>query len=144
MKFKFFCYFVVPLFVGVFICMDSCCRAVIAVGRLNDHRLGANEAPPCYFYSVYLVSKLESVFNDIKAGKVAEKARAVDGFGTFTNPKIVSRSWWPRNRTSAFAFHRQTRFEFSGRFGSSQSVSGPARGDDTMLADSLDLDCRKN
>jgi glutamine synthetase len=43
-------------------------RAVIASAS-NDHRLGANEAPPAIL-SVYLGDQLEGVFNDIKDGKV--------------------------------------------------------------------------
>ena len=42
-------------------------RAVIA-SAANDHRLGANEAPPAIL-SVYLGDQLEAVFNDIKNGK---------------------------------------------------------------------------
>ena len=48
-------------------------RAVIASAS-NDHRLGANEAPPAIL-SVYLGDQLESVFKDIKAGKLLEKAK---------------------------------------------------------------------
>ena len=44
-------------------------RAVIASAG-NDHRLGANEAPPAIL-SVYLGDQLEKVFQDIKDGKVA-------------------------------------------------------------------------
>jgi glutamine synthetase len=43
-------------------------RAVVATAG-NDHRLGANEAPPAII-SVYLGSQLEEVFNQIKDGEV--------------------------------------------------------------------------
>jgi glutamine synthetase len=108
-------------------------RAVIA-SAANDHRLGANEAPPAIL-SVYLGDQLESVFNDIKAGKLLEKAKG--GLMDLGLSQILKfeRDPGDRNRTSPFAF-TGNRFEFRA-VGSSQSVSGPLVAMNTMLADSL-------
>lgn len=108
-------------------------RAVIASAS-NDHRLGANEAPPAIL-SVYLGSQLESVFSDIKEGKLLEKA--VGGVMDLGLSQILKfeRDPGDRNRTSPFAF-TGNRFEFRA-VGSSQSVSGPLVAMNTMLADSL-------
>jgi glutamine synthetase len=109
-------------------------RAVIASAS-NDHRLGANEAPPAIL-SVYLGDQLESVFKDIKGGKLLEKAKG--GFMDLGLAQILKfeRDPGDRNRTSPFAF-TGNRFEFRA-VGSSQSVSGPLVAMNTMLADSLD------
>lgn len=108
-------------------------RAVIA-SAANDHRLGANEAPPAIL-SVYLGDQLESVFKDIKAGKLLEKAKG--GLMDLGLSQILTfeRDPGDRNRTSPFAF-TGNRFEFRA-VGSSQSVSGPLVAMNTMLADSL-------
>ena len=109
-------------------------RAVIASAS-NDHRLGANEAPPAIL-SVYLGDQLEKVFMDIKKGKLA-KSKA-GGLMKLGLPQILhfERDPGDRNRTSPFAF-TGNRFEFRA-VGSSQSVSGPLVAMNTMLADSLE------
>ena len=109
-------------------------RAVIA-SAANDHRLGANEAPPAIL-SVYLGDQLEAVFNDIKEGNVA--ASSDGGVMDLGLSQILpfTRDPGDRNRTSPFAF-TGNRFEFRA-VGSSQSVSGPLVAMNTMLADSLD------
>lgn len=108
-------------------------RAVIASAS-NDHRLGANEAPPAIL-SVYLGDQLEQVFNDIMEGKVTHSA--VGGKMDLGLAQILKfeRDPGDRNRTSPFAF-TGNRFEFRA-VGSSQSVSGPLVAMNTMLADSL-------
>ncbi|NND76391.1 MAG: glutamine synthetase type III [Ilumatobacter sp.] len=109
-------------------------RAVIAsVG--NDHRLGANEAPPAIL-SLYLGDQLEAVFNDIKEGNTAESNGG--GVMDLGLAQILpfTRDPGDRNRTSPFAF-TGNRFEFRA-VGSSQSISGPLVAMNTMLADSLD------
>lgn len=108
-------------------------RAVIATAS-NDHRLGANEAPPAIL-SVYLGDQLEKVFMDIKDGKLRETAQGGEmdlGLSQILN---FERDPGDRNRTSPFAF-TGNRFEFRA-VGSSQSVSGPLVAMNTMLADSL-------
>ena len=109
-------------------------RAAIASAS-NDHRLGANEAPPAIL-SVYLGDQLEKIFEDIKAGKLAptDDGGIMDlGLSQILNFK---RDSGDRNRTSPFAF-TGNRFEFRA-VGSSQSVSGPLIAMNTMLTDSLD------
>ena len=109
-------------------------RAVIASAS-NDHRLGANEAPPAIL-SVYLGAQLEKVFEDIQAGKLAptDDGGEMDiGLSQIMNFK---RDSGDRNRTSPFAF-TGNRFEFRA-VGSAQSVSGPLIAMNTMLADSLE------
>jgi glutamine synthetase len=109
-------------------------RAVIASAS-NDHRLGANEAPPAIM-SVYLGTQLESVFEQIKNGSVAESQKSgVMDLGVDVLPKLAKDAG-DRNRTSPFAF-TGNRFEFRA-VGSNQSVSGPLIVLNTMLADALE------
>ncbi|WP_054341647.1 glutamine synthetase III [Neptunomonas antarctica] len=109
-------------------------RAVIA-SAANDHRLGANEAPPAIL-SVYLGTQLEKVFDDIKTG--ALHVPTSGGLMDLGLSQILQfeRDPGDRNRTSPFAF-TGNRFEFRA-VGSSQSVSGPLVAMNTMLADSLE------
>ncbi|MEL6495320.1 MAG: glutamine synthetase III [Cyanobacteria bacterium J06623_7] len=109
-------------------------RAVIA-NASNDHRLGANEAPPAIM-SVYLGSQLEELFNKIASGELDDSyshSGQMD-FNVNTLPPLAKDAG-DRNRTSPFAF-TGNRFEFRA-VGSSQSVSGPLIALNTMLADSL-------
>ncbi|MGF1541244.1 MAG: glutamine synthetase III [Pleurocapsa sp.] len=109
-------------------------RAVVATAS-NDHRLGANEAPPAII-SVYLGSQLEDVFEQIQKGELtACKPGDVMDFGVPTLP-IFMKDSGDRNRTSPFAF-TGNRFEFRA-VGSHQSVAGPLIAMNTILADSLD------
>jgi len=108
-------------------------RAVIASAG-NDHRLGANEAPPAIL-SVYLGSQIEAVFDQIAEGKIdgGDVAGIMDMGLTQILP--FAKDAGDRNRTSPFAF-TGNRFEFRA-VGSDQSVSGPLIAMNTMLADSL-------
>ncbi|AFZ42633.1 glutamine synthetase catalytic region [Halothece sp. PCC 7418] len=109
-------------------------RAAIATAS-NDHRLGANEAPPAIM-SVYLGTQLEEIFEQIKTGTVSEsKQKGVLDIGVDVVPQLTQDAG-DRNRTSPFAF-TGNRFEFRA-VGSNQSVSGPLIVLNTMLADSLD------
>ncbi len=108
-------------------------RAAIASAS-NDHRLGANEAPPAIL-SVYLGSEIEGIFEQIKSG-------SLDGAGESSIMDLglsqiipFAKDSGDRNRTSPFAF-TGNRFEFRA-VGSQQSVSGPLIAMNTMLADSL-------
>lgn len=108
-------------------------RAVIASAG-NDHRLGANEAPPAIL-SVYLGDQLEKVFEQIRTGKLTGSTDGGEmdlGLDQILN---FDRDPGDRNRTSPFAF-TGNRFEFRA-VGSEQSVSGPLVAMNTMLADSL-------
>ncbi len=108
-------------------------RAVVATAG-NDHRLGANEAPPAIL-SVYLGSQLEDVYRQIREGRLESSSLGqVMHFGVDTLPEFV-RDPGDRNRTSPFAF-TGNRFEFRA-VGSSQSVAGPLVALNTIMADSL-------
>ena len=108
-------------------------RAAIATAS-NDHRLGANEAPPAII-SVYLGSQLEDVFNQIKAGQLkSSTSGGVMQLGVDSLPEFPKDAG-DRNRTSPFAF-TGNRFEFRA-VGSGQSVAGPLVVLNTVLADSL-------
>ncbi len=96
-------------------------RAAIASPG-NDHRLGANEAPPAII-SVFLGSMLEKICNDIEEGKSAKATEQliIDlGVGKIPN---ISKDYTDRNRTSPFAF-TGNKFEFRA-VGSSTIVSIP-------------------
>jgi glutamine synthetase len=108
-------------------------RAVVATAS-NDHRLGANEAPPAII-SIYLGSQLEDVFNQIQQGAITgSKSKGIMNIGVDTLPEIPQDAG-DRNRTSPFAF-TGNRFEFRA-VGSGQSVAGPLVAMNTILADSL-------
>lgn len=108
-------------------------RAVIASAG-NDHRLGANEAPPAIL-SVYLGTQIEEIFEQIKKGKLdgTDEGGIMDMGLSQILP--FAKDAGDRNRTSPFAF-TGNRFEFRA-VGSDQSVSGPLIAMNTMLADSL-------
>lgn len=108
-------------------------RSVVASAS-NDHRLGANEAPPAIM-SVYLGDQLEAVFNQLKKGVPTDsKARGVMHLGVDSLPTFAKDAG-DRNRTSPFAF-TGNRFEFRA-VGSSASIAGPLVAMNTILADSL-------
>lgn len=109
-------------------------RATVASAS-NDHRLGANEAPPAIM-SVYLGEQLTDVFEQIKTGQVKGcKQKCFMTVGVDTLPPLP-RDPGDRNRTSPFAF-TGNRFEFRA-VGSSMSIAGPQVALNTMMAESLD------
>lgn len=101
----------------------------------NDHRLGANEAPPAIM-SIFLGAQLTDVFEQIAAGgaKQSKKAGTLT-VGVDTLPPLPMDAT-DRNRTSPFAF-TGNRFEFRA-VGSSQSIAGPQVVLNTIMAESLD------
>jgi glutamine synthetase len=101
----------------------------------NDHRLGANEAPPAII-SVYLGNQLTEIFEQIENGglKSAREPGTLT-VGVDTLPPLP-RDAGDRNRTSPFAF-TGNKFEFRA-VGSSQSISGPLVVLNTIMAESLD------
>ena len=110
-------------------------RAAIATAS-NDHRLGANEAPPAII-SVFLGEQLTDVFEQIRAGGAkSSKTKGLLEIGVDTLPKLP-RDPGDRNRTSPFAF-TGNRFEFRA-VGSSQSIAGPMTALNTIMAESLDF-----
>ncbi|MEX2583958.1 MAG: glutamine synthetase III [Gemmatimonadota bacterium] len=101
----------------------------------NDHRLGANEAPPAII-SVFLGAELTEIFEQLEAGtKATSKAGGLLGLGTPVLPQLPKHSG-DRNRTSPFAF-TGNKFEFRA-VGSSQSISFPATVLNTIVAESID------
>jgi glutamine synthetase len=109
-------------------------RATIAHAG-NDHRLGANEAPPAII-SVYLGEQLTDIFEQIgKGGAKSSKKPGSLNVGVDTLPAFPKDAG-DRNRTSPFAF-TGNKFEFRA-VGASQSVSGPLVALNTIMAESLD------
>ncbi|NLD90517.1 MAG: glutamine synthetase type III [Lentisphaerae bacterium] len=101
----------------------------------NDHRLGANEAPPAII-SIFLGEQLTEVFENLAKGTTGKaKAPGVLTVGVDTLPPLPKDAG-DRNRTSPFAF-TGNKFEFRA-VGSSQSVAGPLVILNTIIADSLD------
>ncbi|GHU78994.1 glutamine synthetase [Clostridia bacterium] len=100
----------------------------------NDHRLGANEAPPA-IVSIFLGDELAGILDSIKNGtlyKGPDKTQM--GIGVDALPHFP-RDTTDRNRTSPFAF-TGNKFEFR-MPGSSLSISGPNIVLNTIVADSL-------
>jgi glutamine synthetase len=101
----------------------------------QDHRLGANEAPPAII-SIFLGADLEKVFTAIETGKVqASKPGSFLGLGTPVLPPLPLHGG-DRNRTSPFAF-TGNKFEFRA-LGSSQSPALPNTVLNTIVAESID------
>jgi glutamine synthetase len=108
-------------------------RAAVAHAG-NDHRLGANEAPPA-IVSVFLGEQLTDIFEQIQRGGVkSSKGKATLQLGVSTLPPLPKDST-DRNRTSPFAF-TGNKFEFR-MPGSAQSLSGPNFVLNTIVAESL-------
>ena len=109
-------------------------RATVASAS-NDHRLGANEAPPAIM-SAYLGEQLADVFEQIKKGEVkGSKQKGVMHIGVDTLPPLPMDPG-DRNRTSPFAF-TGNRFEFRA-VGSSHSIAGAQVALNAMMTESLD------
>ncbi len=109
-------------------------RASVA-SATNDHRLGANEAPPAII-SIFLGDQLTDVFDQIaKGGATSSKEKGTLTIGVDTLP-VLPTDPGDRNRTSPFAF-TGNRFEFRAP-GSLQSIAGPMVTINTILAESLD------
>jgi glutamine synthetase len=109
-------------------------RASIASAG-QDHRLGANEAPPAII-SIFLGSELEKVFGAIERGEAGESAPdSLLGLGTPVLPPLPMHGA-DRNRTSPFAF-TGNKFEFRA-LGSSMSLSLPNTVLNTIVAEAID------
>ena len=101
----------------------------------NDHRLGANEAPPAII-SIFLGDQLADVFDQIaKGGATRSKEKGTLTIGVDTLPNLT-KDPGDRNRTSPFAF-TGNRFEFRAP-GSNQTVAGPMVMLNTIMAEALD------
>jgi glutamine synthetase len=110
-------------------------RASIASAG-NDHRLGANEAPPAIL-SVFLGEMLTDIFEQIEksGGAKSTKQGGVQDLGVSVLPKLP-RDAGDRNRTSPFAF-TGNKFEFRA-VSSGQSIAFPNMVLNAAMADSLD------
>ncbi|GIW26704.1 MAG: glutamine synthetase [Meiothermus sp.] len=101
----------------------------------NDHRLGANEAPPAIM-SIFLGDQLTDIFERLANGKGGSgKKVGVLELGTPVLPPLPKHAG-DRNRTSPFAF-TGNKFEFRA-VGSSQSISFPITVLNTIVADAID------
>ncbi len=110
-------------------------RAIVASAG-NDHRLGANEAPPAIM-SIYVGDELEAILEAIRDGKTyIDNGNKKMTIGVEVLPSIPKDST-DRNRTSPFAF-TGNRFEFRS-VGSNLSISGPNTILNAILADTLSI-----
>jgi glutamine synthetase len=102
----------------------------------NDHRLGANEAPPAII-SIFLGEQLNDVFEQIeKGGAKSSKQGGMFATGVSVLPPLPKEAG-DRNRTSPFAF-TGNKFEFRA-VGSSANIAGPNTVLNTIVAESLDF-----
>jgi len=109
-------------------------RATVAFAG-NEHRLGANEAPPAIL-SIFLGEQLTEVLDTLEKGKKQGVSREdIMDLGISRLP-IVNKDMTDRNRTSPFAF-TGNKFEFRA-VGSSQNISTSITVINTIVADSLD------
>ena len=110
-------------------------RASIASAG-NDHRLGANEAPPAIL-SIFLGEMLTDIFEQIEknGGAKSTKQGGIQDLGVSVLPKLP-RDAGDRNRTSPFAF-TGNKFEFRA-VSAGQSIAFPNMVLNAAMADSLD------
>lgn len=110
-------------------------RATVASAG-NDHRLGANEAPPAII-SIFLGEQLDRIIEGIESGKItSETDKQFIDFGISTMP-LIAKDNTDRNRTSPFAF-TGNKFEFRA-CGSSMSISWSSTIINVIVAESLDF-----
>jgi glutamine synthetase len=101
----------------------------------NDHRLGANEAPPAII-SIFMGEELTDILEKISKGqKITAKGAQFVNVGVDTLP-MIPKDNTDRNRTSPFAF-TGNKFEFR-MVGSSQSIAGPNVALNTIAAEAFD------
>lgn len=109
-------------------------RASVAMAG-NEHRLGANEAPPAII-SVFLGDQLSAILDMIEKGaKKKISKRDIIDLGIARLPRF-NKDMTDRNRTSPFAF-TGVKFEFRA-VGSSQNISTSITILNTIIAESLD------
>lgn len=109
---------------------------VCIASAANDHRLGANEAPPAII-SIFTGDQLADVYQQLQnGGAKSSKKGGLLGLGTPVLPHLPKHAG-DRNRTSPFAF-TGNKFEFRA-VGSSQSVSFPIVVLNTIVANAIDV-----
>lgn len=101
----------------------------------NDHRLGANEAPPAII-SIFLGQQLDEILDEIEHSRISKKIKEESGLwlGIPKIPQILLDNT-DRNRTSPFAF-TGNKFELRA-VGSSANSSGPMTVLNAIVADQL-------
>ena len=128
-----FLVFLVAVLRAVYLHADLLRASVALAG--NEHRLGANEAPPAIM-SVFLGEQLNTILNMFENGvKSKASKRDIVDLGIGRLPRF-NRDMTDRNRTSPFAF-TGSKFEFRA-VGSSQNISTPITIVNTIIAESLD------
>lgn len=131
LRFLFFCTAVMK---AVYDYQDLLRAAIASAG--NDHRLGANEAPPAIL-SVFLGDQLSDVYSQlINGGLKSSKKSGLLGLGSPVLPSLPKHAG-DRNRTSPFAF-TGNKFEFRA-VGSAQTVSLPVTVLNTSVAASIEI-----
>ena len=101
----------------------------------NDHRLGANEAPPA-IVSIFLGSQLDDVIEQLEHGPASASKKGGDLELGVTSLPVLPKDHTDRNRTSPFAF-TGNKFEFRA-VGSSAPIYWPQTVLNTAVADSLE------
>lgn len=112
---------------------SSLLRATVATPG-NDHRLGANEAPPA-IVSIFLGDQLTDIFHQIRKGSAGSSKEGGNLQLGVTHLPAIPKDTTDRNRTSPFAF-TGNKFEFR-MVGSSQSLAGPNFVLNTIVAETL-------
>src|SRR5207302_1067196 len=128
--------------------LTFCCAVIRAVDKYadllrlsvasaaNDHRLGANEAPPAII-SIFLGDQLNDIMEQIeKGGAKTSRQGGMFETGVSVLPRLPKEAG-DRNRTSPFAF-TGNKFEFRA-VGSSANISGANTVLNTIVAESLDF-----
>jgi glutamine synthetase len=101
----------------------------------QDHRLGANEAPPAIM-SIFLGSQLEDIIDQLEQGGASASKQGGDVALGVTSLPVLPKDATDRNRTSPFAF-TGNKFEFRA-VGSSAPIYWPQTVLNTAVADSLE------
>ena len=131
-----FLFFFAAVLKGVYKHQDLLRIAIASAS--NDHRLGANEAPPAIL-SAYIGEQLQDVVKQLLNGGLKNsKQGGLLGLGSPVLPDLPKHAG-DRNRTSPFAF-TGNKFEFRA-VGSSQSVSFPTVVLNTIVAEAIDNLC---
>jgi glutamine synthetase len=112
-------------------------RAAVATAG-NDHRLGANEAPPAII-SIFLGEQLSDVIDQLEKGAASSSKSGGEIQVGVTSLPTLPRDATDRNRTSPFAF-TGNKFEFRA-VGSDQSCAGPNVVLNTIVTEALDEIC---
>jgi glutamine synthetase len=124
--------FLVAVIRGVNVHADLLRASIADAG--NDHRLGANEAPPA-IVSIFLGSQLEDVIEQLEKGAASASKKGGDLELGVTSLPVLPKDATDRNRTSPFAF-TGNKFEFRA-VGSSAPIYWPQTVLNTAVADSL-------